>query len=1097
MSFRERSKKCVAGIVSAAMLMSAAVLPSAVSASGELRQVEALGRGIVAACSPDGIFLSWRLLGTENYGTTFNVYRNGQLIANVSDSTNYLDTAGSVLSKYTVRSVVNGVEITQSDTVTPWSDNYVDIPLNVPSDTTLDGAAVTYSANDASVADVDGDGEYEIILKWDPSNSHDNADSGRTSNVYIDCYEMDGTQRWRIDLGRNIRAGAHYTQFIAYDFNGDGKAEVAMKTADATVAGDGTVIGDASADYRNSSGYILSGPEYLTMFDGETGSILSTVDYTPARGTVSSWGDKYGNRVDRFLAGVAYLDGKTPYLIEARGYYTRTVISAYTFTSGALTRKWTFDTNSTGNSSYAGQGNHSLSVADVDGDGCDEIIYGSLVVDHNGTALNCTGYGHGDALHVGDFDPTIDGYEIFQVHEDCSASGTQMRKASTGETIWNKAANADIGRGVIANMSAVYPYYIAWSTQGMFDRSGNVIECAGTSNSSPNFAVWWDGDLYRELLDGTKLTKWNDSSNSLDRLVTFENVSANNGTKSNPCLQADIFGDWREEVMYRLYDSSALRIFTSTSVTDTKLYTLMHDTQYRCAVAWQNVGYNQPPHTSYYMGPDMEKPAQPSVYTVGSYSLEAPSDIPGVSRPSIPSDTTTLYSEDFEDGTSSFSLITAAYSANEYLEADTSSVNANSSSYVYGVGARSGDTGAQSANIGTTKNTAYVSMDFKMDACGSGKSSNIALLGDSCGSNWLDSGSQIIDISANAGGNGYWGTISVNGINITDTVNISAGVSNGQSSGKGGLLRDTTGWLNLYAKLNFDSQTADITITRVSSGDVVYSGTVGFVNNVSSLEYIHISAGRTYGGVFVDNVIAAEEVPMVEYTEDFEDGMSDFSLITSGYSDHEYLEPDTSEVNRNTSSYIYGVGSRGGDTGSQSIDLGVNASTARVSIDVKMDACQGGKSSSLSFIGGRNTANWLSSGSQIVTLSASAGGNGYWSTIKINGVDITSAANVANGTSNGESSGKGGLHRDTTGWLRLYADLDFASQTADVKLMRLSTGAAIYSGTVDFVNNVSALDHVYIAAGKAYGGVFIDNLSVKYPYTENSGTNTYGNDDIA
>lgn len=627
MNFSKRFKKLASAVIAAAMVttgaagLSMANPTTAFAASS--RQVEALNRGLVAVKVSNGVYLSWRLLGTESYSTTFNVYRNGTKIASVTDSTNYVDTSGSTNSKYTVRTVVNGKESTESDSVSVLSNNYKDVPIQKPSDTKLNGETVTYSANDASVADVDGDGEYEIILKWNPSNAKDNSQSGYTSNVYIDAYELNGTRLWRIDLGKNIRAGAHYTQFIAYDLNGDGKAEIGMKTADGTIAGDGTVIGDKSKDYRNSKGYVLSGPEYYTLFEGATGKVLTTIDYIPQRGTVSSWGDSYGNRVDRFLAGVGYLNGQSPYLIIARGYYTRTVIVAYRYKSGALARQWTFDTNSSSNSGkgYTGQGNHSLSIADVDGDGNDEIIYGSLVVDHNGSALSCTGLGHGDALHVGDFDPSISGLEIFQVHEEYpNAAGTQMRKAGTGSQIWGIKGTSDVGRGVVANMSAKHKYYIAWSSQGMYDKNGNAIDnSGGTGNISPNFAIWWDGDLYRELLDGNKINKWSDDTNGLKRIATFSGVSSVNGTKNNPSLQADIFGDWKEEVMYPLSDSSALRIMISTSVSSNKLYTWMHDTQYRCAVAWQNVGYNQPPHPSFYVGPDMSTPSQPNVYTAGSY----------------------------------------------------------------------------------------------------------------------------------------------------------------------------------------------------------------------------------------------------------------------------------------------------------------------------------------------------------------------------------------------------------------------------------------------------------------------------------------------
>ena len=598
------------------------ILCTKAQAATTARQVESLNRGLTAVKVDKGVLVSWRLLGTEDYNIGFNVYRDGKKIAsNITTKTNFLDTSGNTSSKYTVRTVVNGQEKTESDVATVWANNYKDVPIQKPADTTLNGQKVTYSANDASVADVDGDGEYEIILKWDPSNSKDNSQKGYTSNVYIDAYKLNGKRLWRIDLGKNIRAGAHYTQFIAYDFNGDGKAEIAMKTADGTVAGDGKVIGDKTKDYRNSSGYILSGPEYLTLFEGATGKVIHNQGFTPERGNVGSWGDKYGNRVDRFLGGVAYLDGKTPSLIMCRGYYTRSVISAYKFDGNKLNKQWTFDTNTSGNSAFAKQGNHSLSVADVDNDGFDEIIYGSAVIDHNGKGLYSTGMGHGDALHVGDFDPRHSGLEIFQVHEEKgnNVESIQMRDARTGKTIFSKKTGTDVGRGIVANIGPDYYPYAMLTTSGCFDANGKEITTKAASLSK-NFANWWDGDLYRELLDGTHIDKWNYNAKKVDRLLTGSNVHSNNSTKATPSLSADILGDWREEVIWPTSDNKALRIYTTNYETNHRLYTLMHDIQYREAIAWQNVGYNQPPHPSYYIGEDMKTPQKPNVYKCGRYN---------------------------------------------------------------------------------------------------------------------------------------------------------------------------------------------------------------------------------------------------------------------------------------------------------------------------------------------------------------------------------------------------------------------------------------------------------------------------------------------
>lgn len=490
------------------------------------------------------------------------------------------------------------------------------VPLQVPAGgTTPDGVAYTYSANDASAGDLDGDGQYELIVKWDPSNSKDNSQSGYTGEVFIDAYKLNGTRLWRISLGKNIRAGAHYTQFMVYDLDGDGKAEIAMKTADGTRDGTGIVIGDASKDYRNSSGYVLSGPEFLTIFNGQTGKAMSTINYEPARGNVSDWGDNYGNRVDRFLAAVAYLDGERPSLVMARGYYTRSVLAAYNWRNGQLTKQWIFDSNTAGNSGYAGQGNHNLSVADVDGDGRDEIVYGAMAVDDNGRGLYTTGLKHGDAMHLSDLDPDRPGLEVFQVHETPSNAGVSFRDAGTGQLIWGIKTTKDIGRGMAADIDPRYKGAEVWADGSLYTAKGQKL--GSVLPSSTNFGIWWDGDLLRELLDSNRIDKWDYANSKTVNLLTASGVSSNNGTKSTPSLQADLFGDWREEVVWRTNDSSALRIYTTTALTDKRIYTLMHDPVYRLGIAWQNTAYNQPPHTGFYLGEGMNPPPMPNIRYAG------------------------------------------------------------------------------------------------------------------------------------------------------------------------------------------------------------------------------------------------------------------------------------------------------------------------------------------------------------------------------------------------------------------------------------------------------------------------------------------------
>jgi rhamnogalacturonan endolyase len=618
-------------------------LAAALPAHASPRQIEHLDRAALAVpAEGGGMLVSWRLLVTDPADVAFNVYRDGRKLNSkpITDSTNFHDAKGATTATYSVAVVLKRKEQGERVSVQTWSEPYWSIPLQRPADgTSPDGVTYTYSANDASVGDLDGDGRYEIVLKWDPSNSKDNAFGGYTGNVILDAYTLEGRRLWRIDMGRNIRAGAHYTQFLVYDFDGDGKAEVVAKTADGTVDGEGKVIGDANADWRSTTGEvpqadrtgavtrsdgskiaplvgrILRGPEYLTVFDGRTGRALATTNYVPPRDAsleptteqlTQTWGDGYANRSDRFLAGVAYLDGQRPSIVMARGYYARTTLAAWDWRDGKLTQRWFFDSKATSDpEGFGGQGNHQLAVADVDGDGRDEIVYGSMAVDDDGHGLWTAKLYHGDALHVSDLDPAHPGLERFGVHESPQKNGgigTSMLDARTGAVLWTTPGDRDVGRGVAFDIDPRHYGAECWATnsENLYDVHGKVI-----SEKRPrqvNFGIWWDGDRLRELLDRNEISKWDWNTETTKTLLHADGVSANNGTKQTPALSADLFGDWREEVIWRTEDSSALRIYATPFPTTYRYVTLMQDAQYRLAVAWQNVAYNQPPHPGFYLG---------------------------------------------------------------------------------------------------------------------------------------------------------------------------------------------------------------------------------------------------------------------------------------------------------------------------------------------------------------------------------------------------------------------------------------------------------------------------------------------------------------
>lgn len=681
------------------------------AAKSHTRQMEKLDRGLIAIKSGKGVYLSWRLFDSEDaiYGSAdsnveFVVYRDGKEIAVVKGKTNYTDsTAGQ---SYTVAPIINGVEWPQCKPVTVMDNNYFDIPMtNKPAPVSLPRTAefknangnkyisfadsdgnevgdwrtgnpaydeIEYTIGDCSAGDLDGDGEYEIVVKWD-CGAKDNSQTGVTGTVYLDAYKLDGTFLWRVDLGKNIRGGAHYTQFLVYDFDGDGKAEMTCKTAPGSKGADGTYVTKAAkstqaianvtdteneADYRNGSGYILDGDEYLTVFNGETGNAIDTIYYPNQRVNAYIWGDTYGNRLDRYTSAVAYLDGVKPYAVYMRGYYfgnshqQRQAACAVSFDGARLDCKYSFDTYDVtnysdksgssydengnykgvdgyreGNGQYVGQGNHNCTVADVDNDGTDEVMTGALCYELKDDILGvrwCTFKQHGDALHIGDYDPTHNGLEFYTVHEDGGDTNTLSGKEitldygmsvidpDTGEIMLHESAGGDTGRGIMANVGAggyyqFHAYAGSGRQVGPYWAMGNgefVKKSTSEFSMSQNFRVFWDGDIYDELLDGTSVTSWNGSKMAeIFNASKFECVPINS-TKANPSLQADLFGDWREELVYPTEDNTKLRVFTTTTPTSYKIKTLMHDPVYRSGVAAEQTAYNQPPHVGFYMGKD-------------------------------------------------------------------------------------------------------------------------------------------------------------------------------------------------------------------------------------------------------------------------------------------------------------------------------------------------------------------------------------------------------------------------------------------------------------------------------------------------------------
>lgn len=592
------------------------------------RPMEKLDRGLVAQKVSNGVYINWRISPDEWYDTYYKIYRDGNLIytTTTSEASNYIDISGNTNSVYTISSVKNGIESGQSKSTPVLTNGYLEIPLRQLGKS-------GYTPNDATAADLDGDGQYEIILK----RLNLDYTVGNDSNfTYFEAYKLDGTLLWSIDVGPNILSSSGVEiDIAAFDFDGDGKAEVFMRTSEGTIFGDGTKIGDTDGDgitnYRYSvvqspnMQYMNEGPEFLSLIDGETGKELDRVNFIP-RGNSSDWGDTYGHRANKFFFGAPYLDGLKPSLFIGRGIYTMTKMQTYDVVNKKLVKKWYWECTSPSAKqqgkydsepkTYFGQGYHNYTIADVDGDGCDEINWGSMTIDNDGKPLYSTELGHGDAQHYGDLDPYRKGQEAFACNED--NPGTNFRDAKTGKILYRHITASDCGRCCTANITDKYKGAEAWG--GAIGIATTDLKAVTPFGVAENFRIYWDGDLLEELTDHAnfststgvgygQITKFIDYGN-IQSLLTTNSYSCNY-TKGTPNLQADIFGDWREEVIWWRPDGLALRIYTTPIPTTHRIYSLMYDHQYRQAICWQMCGYNQPPHASFYLGNDFPTPIPP------------------------------------------------------------------------------------------------------------------------------------------------------------------------------------------------------------------------------------------------------------------------------------------------------------------------------------------------------------------------------------------------------------------------------------------------------------------------------------------------------
>lgn len=584
------------------------------------RITDTLDRGLVALPSGSGNFVSWRIMGEEYYDVEYNIYRDGvKLNSTPLKVSNYTDTKGTSTSKYQVAAVVRGVEQEKCAEVTRWNNGYLDIPMQPVINRSGQNKTSNYTLNDVSLADVDGDGITEFIVKRN-SNTAREYSTNKTDFHRLECYNIKGTRLWYIDLGPNMISGPdEQYDIVGYDWDCDGKAEVLLRGADNMIIhkADGSTveIGNMNFDSRNTlqsdanMAYTHTGNEFLLYLNGETAEPYVNMAYPLPRlesgetDLNAAWGDGYGHRSTKHFFAAPVLDGRKASIFLARGAYTRHRMVAFDVdpVTHQLTERWRWKD---AGGQWWGQGYHNFGIADVDMDGRDEIVFGSMVIDDNGKGLSTTGLGHGDAQHTGDFDPYRWGLEHFACNE--SSPSNNFRNATTSKIYYRLVGTSDDGRALCGNFTNSYPGSVAKSNgSGVISTVADKI-LPNVPGFDLNFRIYWDGDLCEEILNspGTEREAKIDKivGNSVNRIFTSNGCKMNNWSKNNPGATGDIIGDWREELVLRTGDDSKLRIYTTSTPTSHRVYTLWHDHQYRQAMVWQSIGYNQPPHVSYFLG---------------------------------------------------------------------------------------------------------------------------------------------------------------------------------------------------------------------------------------------------------------------------------------------------------------------------------------------------------------------------------------------------------------------------------------------------------------------------------------------------------------